>query len=231
MSHQKKPNFMLVIVTVLALVAVGASLDVSRVLAQQEVCPQNENGWTSHQSGGSITASYDAPEGKLIVGWCYKAGTTLVFNDPDPIDPPVKSINLSSTVLNPQNNNYQQISHFSVRLIDEQKEETPTPTPTSTEPTKEETPTPTPTSTEPVKEETPSPTPTSTATGSPKESTPTATPEPTDPPQPQPTPDEPAGGNGPSLGSLLTLLMIAASGIGLVTYLAGKVRNSENLVK
>jgi hypothetical protein len=61
---------------------------------------------------------------------------------------------------------------------------------------------------------------------------PTPTPDPTNPkPEVDPKPDAAAGAAGPSLGSVLTLLIVSGSGIGFVTYTASKIKKAENLVK
>ena len=44
-------------------------------------------------------------------------------------------------------------------------------------------------------------------------------------------PDLAAGGSGPSLGSILTLLVIAGGSLGAVTYLTVKIKKGESLTK
>jgi hypothetical protein len=107
--------------------------------AQGDVCPSGGT-WVKFDGINAQSYNYTAPSGKLIVETCYKAGTTLVYNV---INPGVSSITVTSTVWNPTENNYQNISHASFRLADP-----PTPTPTQPTPTQ---PTPTqPTPTQPT---------------------------------------------------------------------------------
>jgi hypothetical protein len=74
---------------------------------------------------------------------------------------------------------------------------------------------PTPTPTEPPKETTPTPDPTE--TGEPTESEPKV----------DPKPDLAAGGSAPTLGSLITLLSVTGTVIGLVHYLTKKIKKGE----
>ena len=128
----------------------------------QETCPDGGD-WEKVDGLTGSSYTYTADEGKLVAETCYKAGTTVEYND---IDPAQKSVTITSGV-------QQNLSHISVRLVDEPKEETPTPTNTPTM-----TPTPTPTSEfTPTPTNTPTNTPTSTPTNTP---TFTPTPTPTD---------------------------------------------------
>jgi hypothetical protein len=139
----------------LAMVLVSAFGFTARVSAQGDVCPSGGD-WIK-VTVGEQSYTYNAPEGKLIVESCYKAGTTLRFAT---YNPGVESVTLESDVLNPAENNYHDISHASFRLADP-----PTPTPTQPTPTQ---PTPTqPTPTQPtVTQATPVPV-VAPATGSP----------------------------------------------------------------
>lgn len=129
------------------------------VMAQAETCPDGGD-WIKIEGTSGFTYNYTAPEGKLVVETCYKAGTTVEYNV---INPPQKSVTITSTV-------QQELSHVAVKLADEPKQATPTPTNTPTM-------TPTSTPTEQITA-TPTNTPTSTPTNTPT-STPTFTPTPT----------------------------------------------------
>jgi hypothetical protein len=140
---------------VLAMVLVSAFGFTARASAQGDVCPSGGD-WVKIDGIDAQSYTYTAPSGKLIVETCYKAGTTLVYTV---INPGVSSITVTSTVWNPSENNYQNISHASFRLADP-----PTPTPTQPTPTQ-----PTPTQ-PPVTQVTPQSTPApviAPATGSP----------------------------------------------------------------
>ena len=148
-----------------------------RVYAQAETCPDG-GAWVKVDDINDQSILYTAPEGKLIAESCYKAGTELVY---DTYEPPVDEVTLTSSVLNPVGNNFQDISHASFRLVDGPTE-TVTPTETTT-PTETGTPevTETPEETEPP--ETATPTETPEETEPPETATPTETPEETEPPE------------------------------------------------
>ena len=162
------------------------------VNAQQEVCPEG-GGWIKIEPLSGYSYAYTAPEGKLIIATCAKAGTWLNY---EYYDPPVKTVTIISAV-------QQELSHVSVNLIDDPNDPTTTPsatiTPSATA-TLVPSATPTPPSFETV---------TPTDTGEP---TKTLTP----PPTPQNTPtDPPAGGESPSfiaigtiIGSVISLLAV-----------------------
>ncbi len=115
----------------------------------QETCP-NSGGWEKVDGLSGLTYTFTAPDGKLISEWCYKASTTVIYGV---VEPPQNSFTVESTVLNPNGNAYQELSHASFLLVDKVTE---TPTETATE-------TPTETPTETVTE-----TPTETVTGTPQ---------------------------------------------------------------
>lgn len=103
-----------------ALVLVSALVFSEDVLAQgQETCPSTGD-WVKVEPVDAQFLDYDAPEGKVIVETCYKAGTTLVY---ETIDPAQSSITLTTEVPNPNDNGFLNISHASFRLADEEKEE------------------------------------------------------------------------------------------------------------
>jgi hypothetical protein len=123
----------------LAMILVSAFGFSARVSAQAEVCPDSGD-WVKVNNIDAQSYTYTALGGKLIVESCYKAGTTLRYAS---YNPGVTSVTLVSDVLNPTENNFQDISHASFRLADP-----PTPTPTQPTPTQ---PTPTqPTPTQPT---------------------------------------------------------------------------------
>ena len=116
------------------------------VQASQETCP-NSGGWDKVDPLSGLSYTYTVPSGKLVTEWCYKASTTVVYGV---VNPPAGVVTVESTVLNPQENNYQNLSHASFKLIDDPLEtETETPTETQTETVTE---TPTETQTETVTE-------------------------------------------------------------------------------
>ncbi|MBW6466406.1 MAG: hypothetical protein K0B06_07890 [Brevefilum sp.] len=184
----------------LAIVLVSAFGFTAIASAQGDVCPSGGS-WVKVEGINAQSYTYTAPSGKLIVETCYKAGTTLVYNV---INPGVSSITVTSTVWNPTENNYQNISHASFRLADP-----PTPTPTQPTPTQ---PTPTqPTPTQPT----------------PTQPTPTQ-PTPTQPPVIQVTPQStpapviaPATGSPSGPGTLITAAssVLGLSGISLGIWL------------
>jgi hypothetical protein len=149
-----------------AMVLVSAFGFTARVSAQADVCPSGGD-WVKFNDIDALSYTYNAPAGKLIVESCYKAGTTLRYAS---YNPGVTSIKLDSDVLNPTDNNFQDISHASFRLADPP---TPTPTqPTPTQPTPSE---PTPTQPTPTQPTPTQPTPTQPMV---TQSTPVSTPAP-----------------------------------------------------
>ena len=130
----------------LAMAFVSAFGFTARVSAQGEVCPSTGD-WVKINDIDAQSYTYNAPEGKLIVESCYKAGTTLRYAS---YDPGVESVTLESDVLNPVEGNFHDISHASFRLAT-----APTPDPTP-DPTPTQTPDPTP---DPIPGDDPEPTP------------------------------------------------------------------------
>lgn len=85
--------------------------------AGEKVCPG------THLSPGSlVNGVYTAPEGKLIIGWCAKAGSDQQGNGPEEhvVDPPAQQVAITHS-------SNHGLSHFSVKLIDK-----PTPTTSTT---------------------------------------------------------------------------------------------------
>lgn len=165
------------------------------VIAQgQEVCPNTGNGWIKIDNLNGYTFTYTAEEGFLVAESCYKASTNVVY---ETYEPPQETVVI--TTLD------HELSHVSVRVVQEQV--TPTSTPVVTE-----TPEPTPTTT-PVITETPEPTPTTTPviTETP-EPTPTTTPVITLTPNPTATP-----------GDVITEVETGASGIPTILFGIGGV--------
>src|SRR3972149_11221432 len=77
--------------------------------AAQKVCPQEEDGWTSHIDVNDTSYTYDAPDGWLISEWCYKAARVV---NQGVVDPPQSSVPLESTVEN-KNGQIHNMSHAS----------------------------------------------------------------------------------------------------------------------
>ena len=105
----------------LAIVALFATPYIfsDNVYATQETCPQTGD-WVKIDPVDAQSYNYTAPEGKVVVETCYKAGTTVVYNT---IDPGQSSVTVVSDVDNPTGNAKQDISHASFRLADAPKEE------------------------------------------------------------------------------------------------------------
>jgi hypothetical protein len=137
------------------------------VSAQADVCPSTGD-WVKIDGISAQSYTYNAPEGKLIVESCYKAGTTLVFAS---YNPGVESVTLITNVDNPVGTGFIDISHASFRLANAS---TPDPTP---DPPSGPTPDPTP---DPPSGPTPDP---------PSGPTPDPTPGPNPGDDPEPTPD------------------------------------------
>ena len=93
-----------------------------------QVCPDNDTGHIS-ASTPSVTAT--APDGKLISGYCVKAGSANQGLGPEfvTVDPPQKTVTITHS-------SGKDISHYSLSYVDEGKETTET---TETETTETET--------------------------------------------------------------------------------------------
>ena len=85
----------------------------------QETCPQTGD-WVKVDGINAQSYNYVAPEGKVVAEVCYKAGTSVQY---ETIDPPQASVTVTTDVPNPNDNAFQDISHASFRLTDEEKEE------------------------------------------------------------------------------------------------------------
>ena len=85
----------------------------------QETCPDGGD-WVKVDGINAQSYNHVAPEGKEVVEVCYKAGTTVKY---ETIDPPQTSVTVTTDVPNPNNNAFQDISHASFRLADEEKQE------------------------------------------------------------------------------------------------------------
>jgi hypothetical protein len=130
-----------------------------------QVCPAGDSGKIDVSGGSSLTVT--APDGKLISGYCVKAGSANQGLGPEfvAVEPPLKTVTITHS-------SGKDISHYSLTYVDEgQPTET---TPTETTPT-ETTPTDTtPTDTTPTDTTPTDSTPTETT---PTETTPTETTE------------------------------------------------------
>jgi len=153
--------------------------------ANDQVCPEGDSGKID-VSGSHASLTLTAPEGKLISGYCVKAGSANQGLGPESytVDPPAKSVTISHS-------SGKDISHYSLTFVDENSPPTET-TPIDTTPT-ETTPTETtPTETTPT-ESTPTestPTETTTTESTPTETTPTGS-TPTETTGTETTPAEP----------------------------------------
>jgi hypothetical protein len=121
-----------------------------------QVCPGGDSGKIDVSSGSSVTVT--APDGKLISGYCVKAGSANQGLGPEfvPVSPPQKTVTISHS-------SGKDVSHYSLTYVDEEQ---PTTTETTTTETTETT------TTETTETETTPTTPTETT---PTESTPTET--------------------------------------------------------
>ena len=104
---------------IIALMALVSLFVVQSAQAHQETCPATGD-WVKVDGINAQSYFYTAPEGKVVVETCYKAGTTVKH---ETIDPPQASLTVTTDVPNPNNNACQDISHASFRLADEPKEE------------------------------------------------------------------------------------------------------------
>jgi len=85
----------------------------------QETCPQTGD-WVKVDDINAQSFFYTAPDGYVIVETCYKAGTSVKYQT---IDPPQSSVTVETTVPNPNDNAFLDISHASFRIAEEPKEE------------------------------------------------------------------------------------------------------------
>jgi len=81
-----------------------------------DTCPHTGDGWVKIEPLSGVSFMYTAPEGKLVAESCYKVGS----HDPvfQPYDPAQSSVTVTSTLLNPNGNAVQELSHASFRLVD-----------------------------------------------------------------------------------------------------------------
>jgi hypothetical protein len=129
-----------------------------------QVCPDNDTGHIS-ASTPSVTAT--APDGKLISGYCVKAGSANQGLGPEfvTVDPPQKTVTITHS-------SGKDISHYSLSYVDEGEETTETTETTETETTETET-----TETETTETETTESTPTTPETTTTETTTETSTTE------------------------------------------------------
>lgn len=127
-----------------------------------QVCPDNDTGHIS-ASTPSVTAT--APDGKLISGYCVKAGSANQGLGPEfvTVDPPQKTVTITHS-------SGKDISHYSLSYVDEGEETTETTETTETETTETET-----TETETTETETTESTPTTPETTTTETTTETST--------------------------------------------------------
>lgn len=193
----------------------------SRVAAQAQVCPDTGD-WVKINDIDAQSYTYEAPEGKLIIQTCYKAGTEVVY-EPEgdgSFDPGKESVTVESTVLNSQETAFLDISHASFRLADAPPPPDPgtgpTPDPTQT-PTPDPTPDP---GTGPTPDPTDEPTPDPTAEPTPDEETPPAqTAQATPAPAVAPTT---GAASGPAVLIISAISALGLSGLSLGAWLKGR---------
>ena len=81
-----------------------------------ETCPATGD-WVKVDDLSGLLYTYTALEGQLIAESCYKAGSHTPFFQT--YDPALSSVTVTSTLLNPQGNAAQELSHASFRLVNE----------------------------------------------------------------------------------------------------------------
>ncbi|MCB2202586.1 hypothetical protein KQH56_01125 [bacterium] len=107
-----------VIITLTAVIATPYIFNTS-VEAQQDTCPKDGD-WEKIEPIDQQSYTYTAPEGKVIVESCYKAGNILKTKT---YDPGQTSVTVTTDVPNPNDNNFQDISHASFKLATKPTEE------------------------------------------------------------------------------------------------------------
>ena len=129
-----------------------------------QVCPDNDTG---HISASTPSVTVSAPDGKLISGYCVKAGSANQGLGPEFVtgDPPQKTVTITHS-------SGKDISHYSLSYVDEGEETTETTETTETETTETET-----TETETTETETTESTPTTPETTTTETTTETSTTE------------------------------------------------------
>jgi hypothetical protein len=97
----------------------------------EQVCPAGDSGKIDVNSGPSVTVT--APDGKLISGYCVKAGSANQGDGPEfvPVSPPQKTVTITHS-------SGKDVSHYSLTYVDEGQETETTET-TETETTETET--------------------------------------------------------------------------------------------
>lgn len=92
-----------------------------------QVCPPGDSGKIDVNSGASVTVT--APDGKLISGYCVKAGSANQGLGPEfvTVDPPQKTVTITHS-------SGKDVSHYSLTYVDE-GQTTTTETTTTEEPT------------------------------------------------------------------------------------------------
>jgi cell division septation protein DedD len=120
--------------------------------SNDQVCPDGDSGKID-VSGSNASLTVTAPEGKLISGYCVKAGSENQGLGPESytVDPPAKTVTITHS-------SGKDISHYSLTFVDEETPPTET-TPTDTTPTET-----TPTETTPTESTPTETTPTETTT-------------------------------------------------------------------
>jgi hypothetical protein len=100
----------------IGIITAVATVPASVNAVAQETCPDGVNGWVKTDGVNATSTTGYATGDKLIAEVCYKASTTVIYFD---VTPPAASVEITSTVLN-QNEQVQDISHYSLRLVDEE---------------------------------------------------------------------------------------------------------------
>jgi len=100
-------TFVAIVVLILGITAAASAAPDTKPLMVQETCPSGGD-WVKIEGLSGTSFTYTAPEGKVIVAWCYKAST---FVESGVVDPPQTSYTVTSTVGH-------DLSHASFQLAD-----------------------------------------------------------------------------------------------------------------
>ena len=100
-------TFVAIVVLALGISVAASAAPDTKPLLDQETCPSGGD-WVKVEGLSGTSFTYTAPEGKVIVAWCYKASTSVISGV---VDPPQTSYTVISTVGH-------DLSHASFQLAD-----------------------------------------------------------------------------------------------------------------
>jgi hypothetical protein len=113
--------FLLILPLLVFSILLTSPLGISQISANgQETCPDTGD-WTKIEPLDGLSYTLNAPSGYMIAETCYKASTTVVYQD---VLPPVSSVEIHSSVWNKpectevgEGCSLQDLSHASMRLV------------------------------------------------------------------------------------------------------------------